>query len=141
MKKMVQKQNLHVNSLKNRIRQNSRMWIAPLLGYLGTFACAESAKLGRPLELTNSYLSVLLFAGFTMMAAKALEVKASKADWICGGIGALFVSVCLGFGRRLDLYGNVDFVSMPNCARSLPPHRNSLSFGLISPRGFAVRRS
>jgi len=87
------------------------MWIAPLLGYLGTFACAESAKLGRPLELTNSYLSVLLFAGFTMMAAKALEVKASKADWICGGIGALFVSVCLGFGRRLDLYGNVDFLS------------------------------
>ena len=85
--------------------------MAPFLGILGTFALTEGANTANVTGLSNSFGSVLLFAGLTMLMGKVLTVKASRRDWTFAALGAIFASVALLFGRQLDLKGSVNFLS------------------------------
>lgn len=90
--------------------ERKKIWI-PVLGFLGTAGCIQTANVTDTLGLSNSAFSVLFFIACCFLAAKALERSYGRRDWIFGGIGAAFCSIALGFGRQLDQSGSVTFLS------------------------------
>lgn len=88
-----------------------KKWLIPVLSFLGTYGCVRTANVDYTLALSNSFLSVILFAAFVVLLGKVLENTYSRKDWIVGGAGALFMSIALGFGRQLDQLGSVKFLS------------------------------
>ena len=88
-----------------------KRWLAPLLAIIGTFACLEGANTVNVTGLSNSVLSVILFAALTVLMHRVLDTAVSKKDRIFAGVGGAFFSVALMWGRQLDLKGSVNFLS------------------------------
>ena len=80
--------------------------------FLGVWACLESVKSGSAPALSNSALSVLLFALLMPVCLRAFREGAYPAlTRLCGACGALFLGTAWFWGKQLDGNGNVDFLS------------------------------
>lgn len=97
--------------------------------FLGVWACLESVKSGSAPALSNSALSVLLFALLMPVCLRAFREGAYPAlTRLCGACGALFLGTAWFWGKQLDGNGNVDFLSAKTW---LVPLAFAVSFGPV----------
>lgn len=94
--------------MKREKVQNAIPWIAALLGAWAVKWMVHAP--GDRLGYTNSILSVFVFASFAFLFRKVWghSFTGKRKRWILPGLIAGMFAMCMVFGVRLDLVGNVD---------------------------------